>query len=107
MKIKDGVIMPDHITMRRVLMEAEKIWSKLGEELVVTSGKEGTHSASSYHYYGRAVDLRTRYFSAEDAQKAFYMLADILSLIDKGYAVVLHETHIHVQWSCLNACNNN
>ena len=94
MKIKEGVIMQGlNICMREVLIAAEKIWDELGEELVVTSALEGQHSAGSMHFYGYALDFRTRYFSEFEAQQAFVRLTEALP----GFIVVLEETHIHVQ----------
>ncbi len=63
MIIKPGAIIAGlHPVMRSVLREADKIWKAHGEELVVTAGLDGTHSAASWHYYGLALDFRTKYF---------------------------------------------
>ena len=82
------------IRMRPVLQSASKIWDELGEELVVTSALEGQHSAGSLHFYGLALDFRTRYFSEHEAQKAFVLLTEALP----DFIVVLEETRIHVQY---------
>jgi hypothetical protein len=101
MKIKDGVnISGIRLPMRKVLIEAERIWQRYEQELVVTSGLEGTHSAGSLHYYGYALDFRTRYFDKETVIKVTSDLVNALST--KGdirpYRVVPHKTHIHVEW---------
>ena len=94
MKIKEGVIIQGlSIRMRPVLIAASKIWEELGEELVITCALDGDHSPGSLHYYGLAVDLRTRYFSEYEAQKAFTRLTEELP----DYVIVLEESHIHVQ----------
>jgi hypothetical protein len=94
-KIKDGVnIWGLEKVMQRVLKEADEIWSDYGEELVITSARDGIHSAGSLHYYGLAVDLRTRYFSEQDKQRVFEELKDVLGW---EYDVILHSTHIHVE----------
>ena len=81
--------------MQRVLKEADKIWSEHGQELVITSARDGIHSAGSLHYYGFAVDLRTRYFSPNAKRQVANDLDDILG---EDYDVIVHATHIHVEY---------
>ena len=96
MKIKDGVILSGlDMSMRKVLIGADHIWNSLGQELVVTSGLDGVHSSSSYHYYGRALDFRISYFSNDERKLAAIMLRHDLG---DDYDVVLHSTHIHVEY---------
>jgi len=97
MKIKLDVKMAGlQLPMRKVLKEAEKLWKEYGQELVVTSALDGTHSAGSFHYYGYALDFRTRYFTKETAQKIAGKLQFILG--DK-YLVLFEGNHIHVQFN--------
>lgn len=100
MQIKDGVIMAGlDINMRPVLLHAEDIWDRFGEELVVTGALDGTHSAGSLHYYGRALDFRTRYFGKEEALAVANTLRDTLDqLYPDTYDVIAHGTHIHVEY---------
>lgn len=67
MKLKKGVkvigIRPGLLV---ALMVADGIYLKKGKELVVTSINEGKHSATSFHYSGAGVDLRTRYFTKKE-----------------------------------------
>ena len=96
MKIKEGAsIQGLDIRMRPALIAADRIWKELGQELVVTSGLDGEHSAGSLHYYGYAVDFRIRYFTARQAFKAKNDLA--LSL-GNDYDVILHSSHMHVEY---------
>lgn len=83
------------IEMRPALIWAEEIWKENGQELVVTSATDGEHSAGSLHYYGYAVDFRSRYFSADVAAKVAKRLQRVLG---SKYQVVLHSTHIHVEY---------
>ena len=96
MQIKKGVQLAGlHIKMRKVLVSCDKIWAEKGQELVVTSGLDSTHSAGSLHYYGRALDLRTRYFKRSEVNDIAGLLAKELGI---GYDIVVHNTHLHVEW---------
>lgn len=96
MKIKNGVNLKGiQLQMRPVLLEAERIWKEHGQELVITAGLEGMHSAGSLHYYGYAVDLRTRYFDKNIIQGVANALK---AALNNEYNVIVHSTHIHVEW---------
>ena len=96
MKIKDGVnIQGIDIRMRPTLIAAEKIWKKYGQELVVTGGLDGTHSAGSFHYYGLALDFRTRYFEERTAR---YVAESLQKELGNDFDVISHKIHIHVEF---------
>ncbi len=95
MIIKDKVIMPDKLEMRIVLIRAKAVWKEYGRKLVVTSGKEGTHSAGSLHYYGYAVDLRTRFWLKK---KKLLVFKTLKQRMGTDYRVIWHRTHIHVEY---------
>lgn len=96
MIIKDGVQLAGlDIKMRPVLIEADKIWRRYGQELVVTAGLDGTHSAGSLHYYGLATDFRTRYFTAQEKDVVF---AELVESLGVEYDVIKETTHIHVEY---------
>jgi len=96
LKIKEGVILSGlQLPMRDCLLFANNIWKDLDQELVITSGLDGTHSAGSLHYYGYALDFRTRYFSDVQKQIAFDDLTDSLG---SDYNVIWHTSHIHVEY---------
>ena len=96
METKEGVnlygLQP---VMRQVLREADKIWLNFGikEGVTVTSTVDGVHSPGSWHPYGYAVDLRTRYFDDEDKREVFALLKIALPRFD----IILHSSHIHVE----------
>ena len=97
MKIKEGAVMNGlNIKMRIVLKNADEIWKDHGQELVITEGTGGTHSAGSLHYYGYAVDLRTNYFSASEISSVVQALKEELC---SDYDVVFEGTHIHVEYN--------
>lgn len=99
MKIKEGVIIQGlAIEMRSVLINAEKIWREFDAELVVTSALDGLHSAGSLHYYGYALDFRTRDFSPDVRLKVADRLRQALG---RNYRVLVEVTHIHVEYSAV------
>ena len=101
LRIKEGAnISGLKIEMRLVLVESAKIWEKYGQELTVTCGLDGEHSPGSLHYYGYAVDLRIRDFSEGQRQGAWQNLKVKLG---EAYDVVLHKTHIHVEYKIMGA----
>lgn len=96
MKIKQGAnIQGLDIRIRPALIVADKVWKELGQELVITSGLDGEHSAGSLHYYGLAVDMRTRYFSDSEKKRAAEALRQGLG---EGFDVVVESSHIHVEF---------
>jgi len=96
MQIKSGVIMAGlDIRMRPALIAADKIWKDLGQELVVTSALDGTHSAGSLHYYGRALDFRTRDFTDNEEKSAANRLR---REVGEDFDVVLEKSHIHCEY---------
>jgi hypothetical protein len=95
MKVKENVKLDGlQFIMREVLIHADEIWTDNGQELVVTSTTDSVHSAASLHYYGLAVDFRTKYFDNLTKHKVYKKL--VKQLGDR-YTVVLEPTHIHVQ----------
>jgi len=97
MKIKSGVIMQGlKLPMRKVLKEADKLWKENGKELVVTSALDGTHSAGSYHYFGYALDFRTRYFLAGRSK---IIAGKLQQKLGNKYFVIFEGNHIHVQFN--------
>lgn len=98
MKIKPGASLQGlNIIMRPVLVHADRIWKKYGQELVVTCGTDGEHSAGSLHYYGFALDLRTNYFTQDEKAIVESELANALAQYGNRFQVIPHPTHIHVE----------
>ena len=96
MKLKDGVIMAGlDIRMRQALIKMDSVYKMYQQELTITSGLDGCHSAGSLHYYGLALDIRTRFFTNDQKMKCHRRLVDDLGLCFK---VILEKTHIHIQY---------
>lgn len=88
------------IRIRPALIEANRIWNNHGQELMITCGLNGVHSPGSLHYYGLAIDVRTSYFG-EQKQNVYNDLYDALKAIDERFDIVLHSTHIHIEYDII------
>lgn len=96
MKIKDGANLQGmDIRIRPALVKAGIIWWKFGHELVVTCGLDGAHSSGSLHYYGLAVDLRSRYFNTVQVTK---IVSELANSLGPDFDVIRHKSHIHVEY---------
>ena len=99
MKLKEGADLRGlDVRMRPVLIAAEKVWNDYGQELVVTAGLDGAHSAGSLHYYGLALDFRINYFDNETVLK---VVRDLKEDLPKPFDVILEKTHIHVEYDIM------
>lgn len=96
MDIKAGVnIWGLDFKMRKVLIEADKVYKKYSKELVITSARDGIHSARSLHYFGYAVDLRTNFFTAEQIP---LVLKDLKAALGADYDALFEGDHFHVEY---------
>lgn len=86
------------IRMRPALIAADSIWQDFGrpEGVTVTSSLDGVHSPGSLHYYGLALDFRIHYFEPDISAAVFQALTISLGT---DFDVVLHSTHIHVEFT--------
>jgi hypothetical protein len=102
MKYKPGVVLPLDMDVRMFIAfdavrDVFALRGHLGEP-VITSVADGKHSSNSYHYKGRAFDLRTK--STGSARFIEAELKERLSHL--GFDVVLEDLggrneHIHVE----------
>lgn len=103
MKLKEGVIIEGlHISMRMVMVVVEGVYIQYGHESVITSGKEGfigdgVHSLGSYHYYGMALDYRTRFL--KNRQECLEVVEKIRQKLGNKYTAVYEGNHIHIQYN--------
>ena len=103
MKVKAGVKLSDlQMPMRRVLVEAAKLWESEGYVLTITSTGDGVHSPGSLHPYGYAVDFRTWRKNAPGVQwpSSFRqsMAQRLADALGPNYQVLPESTHIHVEY---------
>lgn len=74
---------------------ASAVWNEFGQELVVTSAMDGTHSDGSLHPSGNAADLRTNYFAPAIRKDVKARLEEKLG---PDFDVVLHPDHMHMEY---------
>ena len=96
MKLKEGVdilgIKPETLM---AVMIADSVWTKHGQELVLTSVTDSVHSKYSRHNFGMAFDCRTRYFNEDEKVD---VLMELREALGKHFNVIVHSTHIHVAY---------
>jgi len=88
--------------MRVVMKVVANVYSKYGNEAVITAGTEAfdkngklLHSTGSLHPFGFALDFRTYYFKGNNKSLVTYELREILG---KNYDVILHANHLHIEY---------
>ena len=93
MKFKEGVkVFGIRQEALLILMCAETVWARQGEEVVCTSVVDGSHSVASLHFAGCAVDLRIWGLDVEKAA------AELREALTDEYDVVVEADHIHVEY---------
>lgn len=97
MRFKPGVVMwRMHWRIEGAMHVIDQVTRDVcGRDAIITSARDGEHSANSLHYEGKAIDLRTR--DLDDDTQADYRLRLAASLLP-SFDVVLESDHIHVEW---------
>ena len=92
-RVKLGVVLAGLDVVGNILEPAcvaDKIWAENNwGDVWITSGIEGNHAASSWHYRGLGIDLRL----TPDKARAVLLLAAMLP----NHRVLLEGDHIHIQ----------
>ena len=95
MKLKVGVnptsLKPE---IMLAIMVAKEVYTEHGYDFVITSLNDSTHSQTSRHYQGMAVDLRTRMFHNGGVAKE--ITDEIRARLDRHYLVLFEHNHIHI-----------
>lgn len=81
--------------MKKPMAMADAILKTFDRPLVITSARDGLHSPGSYHYYGYAIDIRTRDITYDQKQ---YMAYELRKNLGEYYDVVTHKTHLHIEF---------
>lgn len=96
MRVARGVKLSGlEIEMKIALVIVEEVYLEHGQQSFITHTDDGVHSAPSLHPYGYAIDYRMRFFRAKVKQLVY---EKIRARLPKGFDVILHRTHLHVEW---------
>ncbi len=109
MKFKDGVIIeclkyragkPETIRVSAWITNAMQIADEVsqrltGLELVITSCIDGAHMANSFHYQGKAFDMRTRIYTKGQVAA---IVDELFTLLGEDYDIVDEGDHIHIEF---------
>ena len=71
------------------------IADELDITVVITSGTDGFHMATSKHYTGDALDLRR--FNMEPVMLALFLVR-LKERLGRNYDVILEKDHIHCEY---------
>ena len=76
------------------------IYEEYDYSLVITSTNTDSqkHKNGSLHYLGLAFDCRTRDINKTHINSVIRDIKKRLNTLDKRYQVVVHETHIHIEF---------
>lgn len=96
LEIKTGVTLLGLVPQMIVaLVVVERCYAEMGFHCVITAGNDGSHSETSEHYAGRALDFRTR----EVQDDKVHMLASQIQLdLGADFGVLLEADHLHVHY---------
>ena len=103
MRLKKGVSvfgLRNEILLAISIVESVYL-DEIQQGVTITSVTEGTHSYNSFHYSGNAFDIRTRFDYRSDQWSNSIkkrLVAEIKSRLNDEFDVVLHSTHIHIEF---------
>jgi len=96
-QFKSGVVMWDmHPSITDAMPALDRVSVALvGRDALITTARDGTHSKTSLHYKGRAVDLRIN-----DIPRTIWdqYRDNLAAALGDDWDVVLEPDHIHVEF---------
>ena len=84
-----------HSRIIEILPTLDWIYTSFGKDLVITSARDGKHMGGSLHYQGRALDLRTFYFTPLKRQEVHF---EVQNALGGDFDVILERDHIHLEF---------
>lgn len=106
MKLKDVTrvdVENMHGAVWPAMMKLDQAWrGSVGYELIITSAKDGRHSATSRHYLGTAVDVRTWTAYTSGVQMTGTRRKDAYNLVKTvlgdDWFVLDEKSHFHLDY---------
>lgn len=93
---KNGVdITGLRVEMLVALICADSFFAEIKKDCVVTSGLEGTHSVTSLHYNGLALDFRIRHLNETEIEM---FVKNMVISLPQDFDVVREKTHVHIEY---------
>ncbi len=94
-RLKQGVkIVGLQAEMAVALQVIDGVYERIGvSETVITSGLDGRHSATSRHYLGYALDIRTRNVPMAQREE---LTKQVKKALGQDFFVLLERDHLHV-----------
>jgi hypothetical protein len=99
LKIKSTVVVPKVVVIAAAVINAANTL-RLKQDMVITSGSEGTHMVGSLHYKDRALDFRTKHLSPAEKNT---LVKAVKRRLGTDYDVILENAdgtneHLHVEY---------
>lgn len=91
---KEGVLGDLNPGARRAKRKIEQYFNQHGEDLYITSKRDGNHGHGSCHPEGDAIDFKY----PRRIVSIGFIKNELRDLLGKDYDVVSHKTHIHVEY---------
>lgn len=97
MRFKDSKIGLQSLCPQIVLalIVVDQVMKECGQEALITSINDAKHSRASLHYDGRAVDIRSRWFSSPETVLA--LCKDALGN-NPDIDIILESDHFHMEY---------
>jgi len=97
MKFKDNTIGLQSLKPQLVLalIIVDQVMKECGQEAVITSINDGTHSRTSLHHDGGGVDMRSWFFSTPETVLALCKLA---LGNNPDIDIILESDHFHMEY---------
>lgn len=92
--LKEGVVLEGTKYINAILAAVQTVYSGHEWPVTITAGRDGVHSTHSYHYQGRAVDVRFWDVPEGDRERVAQEIRDKLAHF---YDVVVESDHYHIE----------
>lgn len=93
-RLKTGVVLIGNKYIEAISEAVQTVFDRRGWDVLISSGLEDTHSQTSYHPQGRALDIS---FWVVPADLRLEVAGQIRALLPTYYDVVVESDHYHIE----------